>query len=139
MTKELRHETLLGTGVVADANAAAEFRNDSAVTMSIIDIDYNHALRTGANDESVRVEITKSPASQFTTNNSPFFKYGQKIGIAAGTVGSGADDVAIQVHGGKSWGKGEVTLEPGESLFVNIDVVGGTALFDFQYEIGYEF
>lgn len=139
MSHEQRVETLLGTGVQADASAHSEFRNDSSVIMSIKDIDYAIALKTGANDESVRIELSKAPSSQFTTNNSPFWKWGQKIGIKAGTLGSGADDVSEQIHGGKSWTKGELTLEPGESVFVNIDVVSGSALLDYTYHIAYEF
>ncbi len=66
MAQELRHESL--TGTTDDANvgedADAEFRNDSSVTLFIRGVDYSHEVRTAANDEFARVEISKAPSYQ---------------------------------------------------------------------------
>lgn len=140
MAQELRHETL--TAAVADgttsSNSVAEFRNDSSRDIMIREIVYAHALATAANDENALVEIGKSPTQASLTNNQVFFNFPQQLNIAAGTIGSGADDVGTSRNGGKNWERGQLTLEPNESLFVNATKTSGGAL-RFRYVIGYEF
>lgn len=137
MARELRHETLAPTNVTVDTNSAAEFRNDSASMIHIRGIDYAHKMITAENDESMTVEISKAPTLQSNTPNSPFFNYPQSVGITA-TTGAALDDSTAAVNGSKRWGRGQLTLEPNESLFVNIDVAG-TPSANVLYVLEYEF
>lgn len=140
MAEELRHELLTGTTVDADTgdDADAEFRNDSSVDMSIRGIDTEHDYHGAANDERASVEISKAPSFRGNQNNSPFFRYGQKLGVTGGTTGAALDDVTVTQNGGKRWGRGQLILEPNESLFVNTLKEAGGEL-DYRYEIEYEF
>lgn len=133
-SKELRHEQLINFGAQADSDAGAEFRNDSSVTLSIISIDYSHTMDTAALNEAARVELSKSPVMSQLTANNPFWSYGQSIARGFGE----AVDGAVSKNGGKSWDKGQLTLEPGESIFLNIDVTGAPTI-DANYEVSYEF
>lgn len=140
LARELRHEVL--TGTIADgttaSNSAAEFRNDSAGMIHIRGLDYDHTYGTAENDESATVEITKAPSFQSGTNNSPFFAWPQTVSIESGTTGAALDDVSVSIQGGKRWGRGQLTLEPNESLFVNVLKNTGGAL-SFLFVIEYEF
>lgn len=140
MAQELRHETLTATVAdgVTSSNSAAEFRNDSSRDIMIREIVYAHALSGAANDENALVEIGKSPTQASLTNNQVFYNFPQQLNIAAGTTGSGADDVGTSRNGGKNWERGQLTLEPNESLFVNVTKTTGGAI-RFRYVIGYEF
>lgn len=137
LTKEQRMETLFVGGNSVASNAAAEFRNDSSVTLSIMTLDYTHLLSNGDNDEGVHIELSKAPVHQSRVNNSPFWTYGQSISTEGGDVTAAAGSKSI--NGGKSFDKGEVTLEPGESLFMNFAYNGGNAEIDSTYHISYEF
>lgn len=140
MADELRWETLAGT--IADgttaSNSAAEFRNDASRLLHIRTILYDHLFNTAANDERGTAEISKSPVIASFTNNNVFFAYGQSVGITGGTTGAALDDVAVFVNGGHNFGKGQLTLEPNESLFVNVSKTSG-GIWSFQYQIGYHY
>lgn len=140
MAEELRQELLTGTTLDGDLgdDADAEFRNDSSVDMSIRGIDYEHDYSTAATDERASVEISKAPSFRGNQPNSPFFRYGQKLGIQSSTTGAAGDDGSVNANGGKRWGRGQVILEPNESLFVNTLKESGGNL-DYRYEIEYEF
>ncbi len=136
MAKELRHETLFGTvndGTTA-SNSAAEFRNDSSAIIHIRKIGYAHGYFTAGLDEDGSVEISKSPTLAGLTNNGPFYSYLQRLAAAAGV----AADSSRSFNGGQTFGKGQLTLEPNESLFVNVIKDTGGAL-GFTYQIAYEF
>jgi len=137
MTKELRQEVLHSSGGSTDANAVAEFRNDSAVTLSIMDIDYAHLMSNSDADEDIYVELSKAPVFQGRTNQSPFFTYPQILVGSGAPIGAAAGTAAI--NGGKSYDKGQLTLEPGESLFMNTARNAGDAELDATYVINYEF
>lgn len=137
MTKEQRHEILHVSGGSTDVNAVAEFRNDSAVTLSITGIDYNHVMSNGDTDEDINTELSKAPVFQSRTNQSPFFTYAQSLVGSGAPIGAAAG--AGAVNGGKSWDKGELTLEPGESLFQNVARNQGDAELESTYVISYEF
>jgi len=137
---ESRWELLSPTSATADVNAAAEFRNDSSSIIHIKGIDYSHLISAGENDEGMQAEISKSPVFAGGTNNNVFFTYMQSLGVSGGTTGAALDDVSVFANGGKSFNKGDLTLEPGESLYVNINMVVVTAVSgDPEYTIEYEF
>jgi len=140
MADELRWETLAGT--IADgttaSNSAAEFRNDASRMLSVRTILYDNALNAAANDERGTGEISKSPVIASFTNNNVFFAYGQSLGVHGGTTGAALDDVSMFATGGHNFGKGQLTLEPNESLFVNVSKTSG-GTWAFQYQIGYHY
>jgi len=135
MAKELRQETLKGN--VADAttaaNSDAEFRNDSSAIIHIRKIHYTHIYHTAAIDERALVELSKSPTIASLVNNGVFYTYPQQVG-GGGAVG----DSTGSVNGGTTYGKGQLTLEPNESLFVNASKTSGGGLA-YIYVIEYEF
>lgn len=136
MAKELRWEMLHGT--IADgttaSNSAAEFRNDSAAIIHVRAIKWSHGYFTAGLDEDGSIELSKSPTMAGLTNNNPFFTYLQRM---AGAPGVATDSSSTQ-SGGTTFGKGQLTLEPNESLYANSAKDSGGAL-GFTYMIGYEF
>lgn len=138
MAQELRHETLFGSGTTS-GDALAEFRNDSAGMIHIRGIDWEAVLFTAANDERGSAELSKAPAFQGATNNGPFFRFGITLGANAGTIGSGADDISVHLSRSRRWGRGQLTLEPNESLFYNRSILSGTPGLRAGATIEYEF
>ncbi len=136
VAQELRHETLRAS-ITSTADAIVEFRNDSAGMIHIRGIDWEAQL-TGENDERARMELSKAPAYQGITTGSPFFRYGFRIGIEGSTTGAATDDGTVTVHRSRRWGRGQLTLEPNESLFLNATVTGSGQV-DGASVIEYEF
>jgi len=135
MAEELRWENLtVGSGTVA-FSAGAEFRNDSSRFIHIREISYAHLLTTAAPNESVTVQISKSPVVTTGASNNPFYAWTQRMASKTDV----ALDSAMEFNGGRKWAKGQLVLEPGESLFVNAAVVAGAATIQPLYEIGYTF
>jgi len=131
---EYRTEHLFKAGLGGDGSSTLEFRNDAAQNMSIIDITYAHTLRDAESNEYVLIEIGKSPVLAAGVTANPFFAYAQALSAEPDT------DAAKAFNGGKSWPKGKLVLEPGESLFVNIDATITTNLaIDIAYTITYEY
>ncbi len=139
MAEELRWEALVPASTTADAEASTEFRNDSSQTIHIREISWAHELRTAANDESAVFEISKSPRISGNLNNGVFFVKAIAIGCSAGTTGSGADDVNFTANGQTKYAEGQLTLEPGESLFTNENIISGTPTMAPAWELGYHF
>ncbi len=139
MAEELRWETLAPSGTTADANSSSEFRNDSSVDIMIREVSWANELRTGANDESGVFELSKSPVIASANNNGVFFGIFIAVGISAGTIGSGADDVEFAENGHRKYASGQLTLEPGESLFTNENIISGTPTMAARWVIGYHF
>lgn len=139
MADELRWEHLVTT--VADgttaSNSAAEFRNDSSKIIHIRHIGYNHDIQNAENDERGTVEISKSPTFASSTNNNVFFAKSQTIAVSA-TTGAATDDSSNSEIGRDSFGQGQLTLEPNESLFMNVSKTSGGAILG-RYHIGYHF
>ncbi len=127
MAEELRSEVLSST--LADgtqnANAAAEFRNDSSRMLFVRQISWAHKLDSAGPAEGAYVEVSKSPTFTGRGNNNVFFTLMQCVGAQA-TGATPADGDSIE-NGKDKWSKGQVTLEPNESLFINItkDQTGG--------------
>ncbi len=140
MADELRYENLFDTGAdgTTAVNAGAEFRNDSSQILHIRSIDWAHILVTAENNETAFVEISKSPVFSSNTNNNVFYSLFQQLGITGGTTGAAVDDVATVANGGRKYGRGQLTLEPNESLFVNIAKTSGGTL-NAHYMIAYHY
>ncbi len=136
MAQELRWETLavIVADTVSASNAAAEFRNDSSQTLSIREIDGGAYMVTAAIDEHGHGEISKSPTYAAQTNNNVFFT--KQWNVAA--VGQAADGSSAQPARTGKYGRGQLTLEPNESLFLNVSKTSGGS-FRFDVQIGYEF
>ncbi len=85
------------------------------------------------------VEIGKAPTFQFGTVGSfPWFEFHITM-TGWGTTGAAVDDVdAVSTHEEMLFGKGQLTLEPNESLFTNIAKGSGGSL-GARHMIGYEF
>ncbi len=139
MAEELRWEVLSPASATTDTSSAAEFRNDSSRIIHVREINWAHFLLTGANDEGGVIEISKSPVIASATNNNVFFVLAQSLFVNAGTTGSGADDVAFAENGGRKWAKGQLTLEPGESLYINYNIIAGTPTLQANFVVGYHF
>lgn len=139
MAEELRWETLAPAGTTTDANSSSEFRNDSSRDIHIRELNWACELRTGANDESGVFELSKSPVIASATNNGVFFIKPIALGVSGGTTGSGADDVFFFANGQSKYAKGQLTLEPGESLFTNENIISGTPNMVNRWVLGYHF
>lgn len=135
MSQEGRHESLSNT--VADgttaSNSVSEFRNDSSGFIHIRGATYAHQLRTAQVNEQGQIELSKSPVMAATTNNNVFFTWMQSIA----SNGGAADDTSA-INGGRKWGRGQLVLEPNESLFVNVTKTSG-GIIVFSYVLEYEF
>jgi len=134
MADELRTEALIET--VADgttiSNSGTEFRNDSSRIIFIRKITVAAQWNTAANDETCAFEISKSVALQMTTNQNSRWHWPHRMGILGGTTGAALDDVAITLSDVISFGRGQLTLEPGESMFTNTaKSSGGTLTMGF--------
>lgn len=140
MARELRHEILTGTTDDADVgdDADSEFRNDSAGMIHIRRIHAVISLATAQADESARMEVSKAPTLQMLTQNSPFFSYPMEVVSEGATTGAAVDDAAWAKNYSSAWGKGQLTLEPNESLFINTAKTSGGQL-KYTILIEYEF
>jgi len=140
MAQELRMESLIGStsaGVTGE-NADAEFRNDSARTIHIREIDAELELTIAENDEDAELEITKSPSSQLGVNNGPFNRMVLKVNLQSSSTGAIQDDGGVTARKIKRYGKGQYTLEPNESIFINTEKDSGGQL-EYDVVLSYEF
>lgn len=140
MASELRWEVLFDTSDNGSTgvSAGAEFRNDSSQLIHIREITYTHECTLYANEETAVVEISKSPVFSASTNNNVFFTFPQTFGMAGSTDGAALDDGGGHLNGGRKYGRGQLTLEPNESLFVNSSKSSGGKV-NTRYIIGYHF
>ncbi len=143
LAAELRSELLVGTTGDADTgdNADAEFRNDSSRVLHIRAIGARIGLSAAGIAEVATAEISKSPTIASLTNNNVFWTWPMTIGLGLGdgvTAGNANGDGSGNIGGRRVYGKGQLTLEPNESLFVNTVKSAGGVL-DYVYDIEYEF
>lgn len=133
MAEELRWEGMLGAGGTVSADSQAEFRNDSSRFIHIRQLRYSIRMSAAGVDEMAVCEVSKSPA--YTRGGvSPFFSF--PVTLASATAV--ALDSSMSINGGQSYAKGQLTLEPGESLFLNMAVFGAPTVSN-SWEIGYHF
>ncbi len=136
MANELRQEHLVGShaGGSTTSDAIAEFRNDSSGMISIRKIHSAIFANTMASTESALMEISKSPTQATNVNNNPFWAIPTRLQKGSGdAVDSGAFSNRTV-----SYGKGQLVLEPNESLFVN-SLKSSDPVVSFIYTIEYEF
>lgn len=140
MAEELRWENLFDTGGdgTTTISAGAEFRNDSSRMLHIRSIDWAHQYSGAENNEVALVELSKSPVLSANTNNNVFYTVIQNLGVTGGTTGAALDDVSVTTTGGRKYGRGQLTLEPNESLFVNATKSTGGQV-NIHYVIGYHY
>ncbi len=133
---ELRQEILTFTvaGGVSQSDSAAEFRNDSSGMISIRKIHAAHSANTMASTESASIEISKSPTVASTTNNNPFYTILYRLQKMSGDAVDSGDRVNRTI----SYGRGQLVLEPNESLFANVLKSSDPVLSVF-FELEYEF
>lgn len=136
MAQELRYEILQTNDADSSGSALAEFRNESAVTLHIRSIDHSCLLTAAATGEVGRPELSKAPTFQSGTNNSPFWSYPVHIATEGVQASDAAGGVAV---GGKRYGKGQLTLEPNESIFMNMGGATGAPTTNAVFVIGYQF
>lgn len=137
MAEELRWENLVVSGNSADADNAASFTNNASKTLHIRTISYHHTFTTMAPNERIDVEISKAPSKQMDLNASTFFVYDQ--GYIGPPTGATPADGGASIQGHRNFAKGQLTLEPGESLHVNADNSGSGPLGNFRYRLGYHY
>lgn len=136
MAKELRHELVRTIDVDGAGDSLAEFRNDTSVDIHIRELDAEAVLTTAALGEISKAELSKAPVYQGVTNNSPFWRWG----ITVGNPGNIAiDSNGATVNRGKRYGRGQLVLEPNESIFLNAGGQIGAPTINVGFEIGYEF
>ncbi len=136
MAQELRQEILAGNvaGGVTQSDSIVEFRNDTNGFISIRKIHKAISCNAMASAESASVEISKSPTVASTVTNNPFWTINTRLQKMSGdTVDSGD-----RVNGTSSWGRGQLILEPNESVFVNV-LKSSDPVVTFFYELEYEF
>lgn len=135
---ELRWEVMQDTvnDGTAVANAGAEFRNETSAMIHIRRIRAACLLSAAAPGEASTIELSKAPVFQSNTDESPFFTYPVQLAIPA-TGATPADGDAAE-NEESLYGRGHLTLEPNESLFLNTNkTAGGQSVGRFV--LGYEF
>ncbi len=138
MAEELRWETLFGE--LADgqtsSNSISEFRNETDEDMFIRHVRESHSVKTAGPGEDSVIELTKANALVSDTDNTPFYVMSTEMGMPS----AGATPVDGDVVENKTtlYAKGQVVLEPNESLFVNIRKSSG-GLVQYRYNLGYHF
>ncbi len=133
---ELRQEILAGTVAAAatQSDSISEFRNDTSGMISIRKIHAALSANTMASAESVSVEISKSPTVASTVNNNPFWTINYRLQKMSGDAVDSGDRVNRTI----SYGRGQLVLEPNESVFVN-SIKSADPVVSFCFEIEYEF
>ncbi len=136
LAAELRQEILTASiaGAVTQSDSAAEFRNDSSGFIWIRKIHAAHSANTMASAESASIEISKSPTVTSTVNNNPFYTILYRLQKMSGDAVDSGDRVNRTI----SYGKGQLVLEPNESLFVNV-LKSSDPVVTFFFELEYEF
>lgn len=136
LAAELRQEILTGivAGGVTQSDSAVEFRNDSSGFIAIRKIHAAHSASAMASAESVSIEISKSPTVASTVNNNPFYTVLYRLQKMSGDTVDSGDRVNRTI----SYGRGQLMLEPNESLFVNV-LKSSDPVVSFFFELEYEF
>ncbi len=139
MAEELRWETLLSIAI-ADTNAFGEFRNDTNADLFIRSADL---LLTVANiTATTAVNIAQMQLSKSNTidnvNNTSIYQLnvgGTSMNDETGGVGPNATSNTVN----KLYAKGQLILEPGESLFGHLNFDNTPTSTRAQITIGYHF
>jgi len=134
MAEKLRWETLAAT-LTGNANNLTNFENTAAKTMFIRDLylmgSFN-GLDAGDSDE---LELSKSATGASNADGDSTFRV--QVAVRAVEQLSTAVDGGIVDETDRKYAKGQVTLEPGETLFMN--QLGGSASGQGKAIIGYHY
>lgn len=139
MAEELRWETLFSTAV-ADTSAFGEFRNETSGDINIRSLDGDFMLTVAVSSDSIvagGLQISKSRIRD-VTNNSSIFQANISLHCSKdATDGNGAGGDSGRLN--KLYAKGQLTLEPGESLFAHLDFTNTPGEARSTWTIGYHF
>lgn len=139
MAEELRWETLTSTAI-ADINAFGEFRNDTSGDIFIrsIDMYLNASLVTATTGvANVTQQIGKSNTIDLANNTSIYQLNNGATFMNDETGGVGPNAMVQTVN--KLYAKGQLTLEPGESLFGHMEFGNVASNVVCAITIGYHF
>jgi len=139
MAEELRWETLISTAVV-DTNAFGEFRNDTSADLFIrsIDMAFLGELITATTASAHgQMQLSKSNTID-QTNNTSIFQLNTNVTFLNDETG-GVGPNASTSNVNKLYAKGQLILEPGESLFGHLDFANVPTTTKANITIGYHF
>ena len=139
MAEELRWESLISTATV-DTNAFGEFRNDTSADLFIrsIDMFFIAELITATTASGHgQMQLSKSNTIDLTNNTSIY-----QLNIGANymndeTGGVGPNGTNATVN--KLYAKGQLILEPGESVFGHLDFANVPTTTKAFITLGYHF
>lgn len=136
MAEELLQHTMAVNAVTASFESGAKFTNTTSSDLFIREmlISCQGQGDAGANFHGF-VEVSKSPKRESQVDESTEWKkrlsYGQQSGDAALSGALGVDRLF-------KWAKGQVRLEPNESLYVHGNILNTDSL-DIQADLDYHF
>lgn len=139
MAEELRWETLFTSSTV-DVDNFGEFRNDTSGDIFIRSIDAmltvtNITATTAVND--TQMQLSKSNTID-NINNTSIFQLNLGAVSMNDEVG-GVGPNATSTHLNKLYAKGQLILEPGESLFGHINFGNNPTNVVGSWTLGYHF
>ncbi len=124
-------------GVQVEYDAVVQFRNNSSRTLHLRKIfaAIDYTIMDGDNEQVV-CAISKSPDAQaLVSNGNPFFKWPIRTALSVATTGA----TMLSKNGGISLGRGQLTLEPDEAVFVIIIADANDIVITGNYDLGFEF
>jgi len=139
MAEELRWETLQSVAST-DTNAFGEFRNDTSADVFIRSVDmlFTAQLITATTSlASAQMQLSKSNTIDLVNNSSIYQLNIGAVFMNDETGGVGPNSSTGTVN--KLYAKGQLILEPGESLFGHLDFVNVASQTKSVITIGYHF
>lgn len=139
MAEELRWETLISTSIT-DANAFGEFRNDTSADLFIRSVDLFlmcDLITATTAVANALLQLSKSNTVDLANNTSIYQLNAGVTFMNDETGGVGPNAGAISVN--KLYAKGQLILEPGESLFAHLDFSNAPTTTKAHATIGYHF
>lgn len=136
MGDELRSVTLVGSGTgSATYDKQSTFTNESSKLLHIVFVDESHTVAGQGTGDSAMFELSKSPASASIVDGDHSFRITTRLRSRAGTSQT---DATSDFNGNSRWDDGEFTLEPNESVYVNITATSDNT-YAYQYNIQYHY
>ncbi len=133
---ELRWEVIYHTTGTDAYNAAQEFRNETSRILHLRRIARSIGTQVMAPNEISEVELSKAPVIQMNTDESPFYTLPARL-VGGGTGATPADG-GQHLNDETLYGRGHLTLEPNESLFLN-GAQSADVTTTSTFVLGYEF
>jgi len=140
MAEELRWEMLF-TFAIVDTDAYGEFRNDTSgdIFVRSLDLDQVTSLDVSSTaDHTGQLQVSKSNTID-RNNNSTIFQQSVFSTIRFDDTATLANAFAVQGSKSKLFAKGQLILEPGESLFGHVEYSNAPTEAKSLIEIGYHF